>query len=126
MTINELISEVDELKPNTYGDEQKLKWINKVEGTIFKEIILTHEPDGELEDVEFTEYTSKTNMDTKLLVREPYSDLYKYYLFSMIDMHNEEYDRYQNSSQMFNESYQQFANFWNRTHRSLGPRSWKH
>lgn len=126
MTINELISEVDELKPNQYGDDQKIKWINKLEGTIVKEIIKTHEPDEELGDVEFTEYTETTNMDTELVVKAPYTDLYKFYLFSMIDMHNEEYDRYQNSAQMFNASYQEFANYWNRTHRSTGPHSWAH
>lgn len=126
MTINELISEVDELKPNQYGDKQKIKWINKLEGTIVTEIIKTHEPDEKLGDVEFTEYTEMTNMDTELVVKEPYTDLYKFYLFSMIDMHNEEYDRYQNSSQMFNASYQEFANYWNRTHRSTGPHSWNH
>lgn len=126
MTINQLISEVDELKPNHYGDEQKLKWINKVEGMIVNEIIKTHEPDPELAEVEFTEYTKHTHIDTELIVKEPYADVYKYYLFAMIDMHSEEYERYQNSYQMFNACYQDFADYWNRTHRSLGTKGWKH
>ena len=126
MTINGLISEVDDLKPNQYGDEQKIKWINKVEGMVVREIINTHEPDEEYADAaDFKEYTELTNMDTELLVKEPYTDLYKFYLFAMIDMHNEEYDRYQNSFQMFNISYQEFANYYNRTHRSNGPRHFK-
>lgn len=137
MTINELLSEVDELKPNQYGDEQKIRWINKVEKTIIEEIIKMREPDKKPEETEeseesagneeteFTGYTEATNMDTELVVKEPYTDLYKYYLFSMIDMHNEEYDRYQNSSQMFNAAYQDFANYWYRTHRGKQPMHWK-
>lgn len=141
MTINELLAEVDELKPNAYTDAQKVRWINVVEGRIVNEIIKTHLPNPEelpeeeivednskaavmkgiYIDGEFKGYTELTNIDTELIAVEPYTELYKYYLFSMIDMHNEEYDRYQNSALMFNETYQSFANYWNRTHRSSGP-----
>ena len=55
-------------------------------------------------------------MDTELLAPDPYTDLYKYYLFSMIDFTNEEMDRYTNSMLMFNNSWQEFVNYWYRTH----------
>lgn len=58
-------------------------------------------------------------MDTELLVPDPYTDLYKYYLFSMIDFTNEEMDRYTNSMLMFNTSWQEFVNYWYRTHDTI-------
>lgn len=175
MTINELLTEVDDLKPNLYDDRQKIKWINQVEGRIIKEILETHEPDKELEeqnllqgertedtessgDVEETEdaegaentengpskeetgwklvkpmekrrpvyefkgYNEETNMDTELIAKEPYTDLYKFYLISMINLYNEEYDRYQNAAMLFNNAYQDYANYYNRTHKSAYPR----
>lgn len=182
MTINELLTEVDDLKPNQYDDKQKIRWINQVEGKIIKEILETHEPDPEYEDIrmkpevqtgdstenndvetvgdestenteeeskkeepkveqkeeagwqplcnsagvirpkyEFKGYDENTNMDTELLVKEPYTDLYKFYLMGMINLQNEEYDRYQNAAVLFNNAYRDFANYWNQTHRSVYP-----
>ena len=126
MTINELITEVDDLKGNQFGDAQKIKWINEVEGRILEEILKKRELDEGMELPEFVEYDENTNMDTELLVPAPYTDLYKYYLFSMIDLNNEEYDRYQNTAVLFNNSYQQFANYWYRTHKANGIRNYLH
>lgn len=120
MTINGLITEVDDLKPNAYEDAQKIRWLNKVEGRIYHEIIKNRTTDERLEEYEYREFEENVSMDTELLAQEPYSDLYIYYLMSMIDMHNEEYERYQNASQMFNEAYQSFANYWYRTHDAVG------
>ena len=116
MTINDLITEVDDLKTNQYSDEQKVRWINEIEGRILDEIIRNRKirEDEEIPDEVY--YDEEIDMDTELLVKEPYSDLYRYYLFSMIDLSNEEYDRYQNSAVMFNNRYQSFADYWYRTH----------
>lgn len=116
MTINDLITEVDDLKTNQYSDEQKVRWINEIEGRILDEIIRNRKirEDEEIPDEVY--YDEEIDMDTELLVKEPYSDLYRYYLFSMIDLSNEEYDRYQNSAVLFNNRYQSFADYWYRTH----------
>lgn len=116
MTINDLITEVDDLKTNQYSDEQKVRWINEIEGRILDEIIRNRKirEDEEIPDEVY--YDEAIDMDTELLVKEPYSDLYRYYLFSMIDLSNEEYDRYQNSAVLFNNRYQSFADYWYRTH----------
>lgn len=116
MTINDLITEVDDLKTNQYSDEQKVRWINEIEGRILDEIIRNRKirEDEEIPDEVY--YDEEIDMDTELIVKEPYSDLYKYYLFSMIDLSNEEYDRYQNSAVLFNNRYQSFADYWYRTH----------
>ena len=129
MTINELLTEVDELKPNQYEDALKIGWISNLDHRIVKEVILTHElpamvetdEDGNevIKEFSFNGYT-EDDMGTELIVREPYSELYKFYLFAMIDFYNGETDRYTNSMIMFNNAFSSFANDYNRTHMPLG------
>lgn len=109
-TINDIISEVDELKPNQYDDELKIKWLSNLEGRIVDSVFKTHELE---EEIEFEGYT---DVSEELLVEAPYDELYKYYLMAMIDFNNSETDRYSNTSAMFNASYQAFANHYNKTH----------
>lgn len=113
MNIRQVITDVDNDKPNQYQYEKKIEWLNSLETMIYKEIILTHEGN---ENIKFSGYTDGTDGDTVLIVPEPYSKLYKEYLEAQIDYKNQEIDRYNNSMAMFNFSYQEFANYWNRTH----------
>ena len=46
MTIIEAINRIDELKPNSYTYLEKIGWLSKLDGTIKKNIIDTHE-DGD-------------------------------------------------------------------------------
>lgn len=126
MTIGALFTEVDELKPSQYDDAYKLRWLNEVEGRIAKELIETHETDADMEDFEFHGYTEETPIDTELIAKEPYAVLYKYYLLAQIDLTNEEIDRYRNSAIMFNQAYQDFVNYWYRTHKTKYPVRYKH
>lgn len=113
-TINDVLTEVDELKPNQYDDWLKIKWLSNLELRVVNEVFNTHEDT----QVVFDGFTD-ADIDTELLVPEPYSELYKYYLFSMIDFNNQETDRYVNSTTMFNASYRDFVDYFNRTHKPL-------
>lgn len=42
MTAGELIARVDELRPNAYSAEQKLRWLRRLDGQILAEIEETH------------------------------------------------------------------------------------
>ena len=42
MTAGELIARVDELRPNAYSAEQKLRWLRRLDGQILSEIWETH------------------------------------------------------------------------------------
>lgn len=112
MTIQEAIQYSDSLHPNGYDQETKISWLSDLDGRIFEEIINTHENGIET----FTGYTTDTNTSTKLLVQEPYSNLYIPYLISKVDYYNAEISRYNNSSAVYNLAYQDFANWYNRTH----------
>lgn len=117
MTIIEAINRVDELKPNSYTQIEKIRWLSKLDGSIKKNIIDTHE-DGE--DITFTGYNEDTATDTELLVKAPYDEVYLYWLESRIDYHNGEYGRYNNTVTTYNAAYSAFERFYNRAHMPKG------
>ena len=119
MTLNEIITLVGELKPNQFEDTVLIGWINAIEGKLVREVFCMREEDERIQSLKYSKYDELTDMDTELLVPDPYTDLYKYYLFSMIDLTNEETDRYTNSMIMFNNSLQEFVNYWYRTQKTI-------
>ena len=117
MTIIELITDVDALKPNGYEQDYKVQWLSQVDGRVKQDIIDTHEGG---ENVSFSGYDDTTPLDTKLLVPKPYDELYRYWLEAQIDYANGEYTKYNNSMAMFNEAYSAFERYYNRTHMPKG------
>lgn len=118
MTINEAIAQVNALKPNTYDDAIKVAWLSNLDGQIYVECIRTHEG---AEDIAMPLYDKDVDMDTELLVKEPYSDLYVKYMAAQIDYHNAEFGRYGNSMVMFNASLDDFYAWYTRTHMPIQP-----
>lgn len=102
MTLKEVIRFVDDIKPNAFSNAQKTQWINQVEGMVQTEVFLRA-----VEGVQA--YAWPADRDTELLVHPPNDKLYLSYLTAMIDYANGEYDRYQNTMQMFNGDYSEFA-----------------
>ena len=113
MTIIEAITRVDAIKPNTYSQIDKVKWLSELDGIIKAEIIDTHEGG---ENVAFSGYTEYTDLDTKLLVPAPYDEVYIRYLEMQIDYANNEYGKYNNSMVMYNSVYTAFEKYYNREH----------
>lgn len=111
MKISEAISQVDSLKSNAYGQEDKLRWLSELDWRIKREIIDTHEGGGE---TPFYGYTGETSLETELLAPAPYDILYVRWMEAMIDYHNGELRKYGNSSAMFNSAYADFAAWYNR------------
>ena len=121
MTIKEAIEQLDELKHNTYTDEEKIRWLSYVDSMVKTEIIDTHEGS---EGVTFEGYNALTDTSTELLVGAPYDGVYLRYMEAMIDYHNGEYTKYNNSMLMYNSAYTDYLNWYNRTHTPItrGPR----
>lgn len=113
MTIQQAITRTDSLKPNQYSDEQKIEWLSELDGRIMEEII---SPRSGEKTSAFKGYNKDTDTNTQLLAEEPYSRLYVLYLCSQIDFGNAEYTRYNNSAMAFNEAYESFFGYYNRTH----------
>lgn len=116
MTIFDAINAIDELKPNTYEQIEKVKWLSALDGKIKNEIIDTHEG---AESAVFEEYNESTPLETVLLVPAPYDEIYLLWLEAKIDFANKEYKKYNNSSIMYNNAYSEFWRYYNRTHLPL-------
>lgn len=112
MTIIEAINGVDALKPNTYEQIDKIRWLSELDGKIKKEIIDTHEG---ADAVVFEGYNENTPLDKELLVVAPYDEIYTLWLEAKIDYANKEYGKYNNSSHMYNTAYNNYFKYYNRT-----------
>lgn len=119
MTIIEAINQIDILKPNTYSQEDKIKWLSTLDGIIKREIIDTHEG---ADKIVFDGYNEDTPIDTVLLVTAPYDDIYIKWLEVQIDYTNADYGKYANSMIMYNNSYAAYSNFYNRNFMPKGRR----
>lgn len=117
MTIYEAITQFDARQFNTYSQGDKVRWLSKLDNMVKNHIIDTHE--GK-EDVVFTEYNEKTDIqNTALLVPSPYDEMYFRWLEAQVCYHNGEYDKYNNAIIMFNTDYEQYSAYYNRTHMPL-------
>ncbi len=110
-TIAEVLRQTDELKPNQYTELQKIQWLSECEHMIYTEIISRHENSGET----FNSYDAETSKETVLLAIAPYDTLYRHYLMMQIDLANQEYARYNNSSGVFNAMYHDYRAWYTRS-----------
>ena len=116
MTISDAINEVNNLKPNEYGSEEKIKWLLRLDQQIKQELCDTHDyNDGESEPT--LENYDSSHLSTVLLVPAPYDEMYVHYLAAQIDYYNREYDGFQATNAMFGTCYDSFRNKYNATHR---------
>ncbi len=121
MTIIEAINRIDHLKPNAYSQQDKVRWLSRLDGVVKKEIIDTHEGG---EDVIFEGYNDETLLTTELLIPAPYDEVYVRYLEMQIDYANGEYNKYNNSIVEYNTAFLAFEKYYNRNHtpKSYGAR----
>lgn len=119
MTISEALTRADAVKPNTYSDEDKIRWLSTLDGFVKEHIIDTHEGG---ERVVFRGYDETTSLETELLVPAPHDHIYIHWLEAQIDYANDEYDRYENTMDMYNTAYDNFKNYYNRTHMPKGKK----
>lgn len=111
MTPNKVIEKIDKVKPNLYDDETKLGWITKLDGMV-KRLVMQEE--------ELKPYSYPDDMDTELLIPFPFDDVYEQYVSSMIDYHNQEYDNYNNSATMFEQTFAEYKKAYIRQYPAKG------
>ena len=111
MTPNKAIEIVDRLKPNAYSEEDKLRWLNELDGMVQSLVIQTDE---------VKQYSYPEDMDKELLIPEPYDNVYSLYLEAQIDYHNREYDYYNNSAMRFEALFSEYKKDYIRKHPARG------
>ena len=117
MKIIEAITQIDNLKHNTYSQKDKLNWLSRLDSMAKRLVIDTH-VGGEF--VLFTGYNADTDLNTDMLIPEPFDDAYLRWLEAQIDYTNGEYNKYNNSIMMYNTAFQAYRNYYNSTHMPLG------
>ena len=117
MTIIEAITRIKTLKPNTFLQQDIIRWLSILDGIIKKEIIDTHEGG---ENVIFNGYNESSDVTQEMLVPAPYDDIYLRWLEAQMDYANGEYNKYNNSYKVYNEAFTAFARYYNRTHMPKG------
>lgn len=113
MTVQNAIDEANRLRPNDFTQAQKVRWLNELDGVIFREVILTHE------GAPLCDYSGHGELSEELLVPFPDEGLYPLYLVMQYDLHNGETGKYHNSASAFETAYQTYANAYNRAHYPL-------
>ena len=118
-TLGQAVAEIDRLRPNGYSEEEKTQWINALEARIQTEVWLM--PTGAL-----TQYDFSADSQTELLLDEAHQDIYPAWLAAQIDFHNGEYDKYQNSIEMYNALWRNYVAWYCNTYRPAdGPAAWR-
>ena len=99
MTVAQVIQVVDEVKPNAFSNEEKTRWLNEAEGMVQTEVFLFAS-------------SYEQDKDVELLAQPPHDKLYPAYLEARVDYANGEYEKYQNTMQMFNAFFGEFIRWF--------------
>lgn len=110
MILSQCILMADDIKPNAFPEESKTAWLNECEGMVQTEVLLRAPRD-------IVTYSYEADHDAVLLVLPPHDKLYLYYLTAMIDFANGEYNKYQNTMQVFNAAFGEFMRWYAQRYR---------
>jgi hypothetical protein len=117
MTIQTALDLADQMKPNMMKRETKLVYLTEIEQVIHGEVIMKHEHTKEQETK--PKYDGDTDPGTELLIPDPYSMLYVYWIMSKVDLQNLEMDKYNNDRVLFENAYENMGDWYTRNHMPL-------
>ena len=115
MTIHEAIAMADRQRDNAMATDQKIKWLEHVDRTIFEELIKGREG---AEDVPYPVY-SEEDTGKELLVPSPYDMLYVYRLEAEVCYMYGETKKQANALIRYNELISSYATKYIREHRQV-------
>lgn len=103
MTLQELLTKVKDEKPNAFGDERLINFVNEIEGTVAEQLHTNP-----------VRYTAD-DMSKELLAKFPYDTLYVSWVKAQIDYAHEEYPSYQLNQEQFSADMEEFIDWIVRT-----------
>lgn len=107
-TPNKVIEYVDKVKINAFDQEEKFQWLRELEGMVKRQV---------MQDTEGVMLEYPDDLDSPLLVEQPWDSVYALYLEAMIDFHNKEYTSYNNTILLFNTKFEDYKKAYIRAHR---------
>lgn len=120
MNLAAAIQMADEIRDNEIPAATKAKWLYAVDGQLWNDVVSRYE-DG-LDEPDYDEDIEPEYFHLyELMVPAPYDAMYVDYLVARIDLANGDIDRYNNASALFERQRQNWANYYNRTHRWKKP-----
>ena len=117
MTVLEAISLADHSYHNSCGQEEKVRWLSRLDGRIHREILSLYDGCGA-----FREFDPRVDLNRQLLVKEPYDELYIRHLQAQIAYQNGEIEDYNNANTLFQNLLEGFQKD---CHRRLGRKTQK-
>lgn len=117
MTIIEAITQADALNRNAYHQKQKIIWLSRVEALIKQTVVDIHEGG---EGIQFSGFDEHTNLETELIMPQPYDEGYIHWLQAQVYYANDEIDRYNRAMSMFNACLDSFKTFYKKGHAPKG------
>lgn len=114
MNIQQALDFADQLKPNMMERQMKIAFLTEMEQLFHREILMKHEHTEEEEQLPV--YTEDTDAGTEMLIPDPYSMVYVYWLLSKIDMQNLEEDKWDQDTQRFEQAWGTLDDWWTRNH----------
>lgn len=115
MKVKEAINSVNLFKPNTFSDDEKIKWL----GTCDMQLIPFY---SGYTDEYAKDFTGHTDAESTLLIPSPYADeLYKNYLCMQISLNSKEINDYNNELALYNQALAEYRIHYNATHTHKQP-----
>ena len=105
MTLSKTVERADNLRPNPFEEEQKVRWLSELDGKISREVLKTDS---------FSGYDYSKDSEKELILPDEYADVYLFYLCAMIDFFSRDYSEYNNSMEMFNSAFSGFLSAYQR------------
>lgn len=112
MTVASIIEQFNTERPNNISDTLKVGWLLKCEKMIYDTVLMTHE---DCIEVDFDDF----DIDSELLVDEPYDDLYIHYLDQRVALNANDTRRYNAAATLFNNAMITYQQKYNRDHKPL-------
>ena len=109
-TFKEIITRVDEIKPNAFSETTKLNWLTSLNGKLAIDIFLM-----DIAEVRELPYGADA-IDREPLVGFPHEEVYDEYLAAKIDAANGEVSEYQNRMQIYDAYYTNFVSWFKATY----------
>lgn len=123
MTVQECIDKYNEERPNQLADELKMRWLKTLELLLMNEVIMTHEGADRYLYRLSPDNDDGFDGDSELIVQEPYTDVYFYYMDMRAAANANDTKRYNMAASLYNNALVTYHQWYNRTRKPLNKRS---